>query len=101
MKTATRLVSIVAFGLWLTACTATVGAGAAVSIPGDSATTCGEHCTSIGMSLDAVVIMANNVGCVCRSAKAPSTPGASGATGGMAALVVEEQQRTAAQVGHR
>jgi hypothetical protein len=42
--------------------------------------------------MTAVVVMANNVGCVC-SAAGPSIAGAT--AGGMAALIVQEQQSRA------
>jgi len=93
--------------LLLAACTtpARVGVGRAVEVPRDSATQCSSMCESIGLALDSVVVMASNVGCVCRKAAgaSPATPassGAPGATGGMAAILLqaerkkqEEQQR--------
>ena len=62
-------------------------------VPKDARPTCESHCNEIGLSLNSVVIMANNVGCVC--SPAPGAPGAGGAVsgGGMAALLMEEQQR--------
>jgi hypothetical protein len=94
-----HVLSVVGLGLCLGACSATVGAGGMVSIPKDATNTCADHCASIGLSLDAVVIMANNVGCVCRSTKSAATD-SSGASGGMAALIIQEQQRQAAQQVH-
>ena len=75
-------------------CTAAVGTAGMTSVPKDAASTCATHCASIGMSLDSVVIMANNVGCVCRGGKSAGgrDDGATTA-GGMAALIVEEQQQ--------
>jgi hypothetical protein len=77
----------------LTACTATVGTGGGVSIPPDAATTCANHCSSIGLSLDSVVVMANNVGCVCRRASSAARGTEGSAAGGMAALIVQEEQQ--------
>jgi hypothetical protein len=67
-----------------------------VSLPKDAAGTCASHCHEIGLALSSVVIMADNVGCVCSAASqsAPqSAPGA--AAGGMAALMMAEQSRRA------
>jgi hypothetical protein len=89
-----RLLSLAGFALCLWACQASVGTGGFTSVPKDAAATCGEHCAEIGMALDSVVIMANNVGCVCRSSRSPAAQGAAGpAAGGMAAIVVEEEAR--------
>jgi len=77
-------------GLSIAGCAATVGTDRAVHVPKDAAASCSTRCHDIGLGLDSVVIMANNVGCVCGAA--PSTAG-HGATGaGMAALVVQQQQ---------
>jgi hypothetical protein len=51
------------------ACMATVGVNN-VSIPKNSAKICAGHCRSIGLTLSAVAIMAENVGCVCQAAGA-------------------------------
>ena len=82
------------------ASTADVGVGHRVEIPKDSATKCSSLCGSIGLTLDSVVVMASNVGCVCRAAPAvPVPPGTSttsvtaAASGGMAALLLLEQQQ--------
>jgi hypothetical protein len=67
-----------------------------VEVPRDSGPQCASLCAHIGLPLDSVVIMANNVGCVCRNAAptpAPSTtaPGASASAGGMAAIMIAEE----------
>jgi hypothetical protein len=56
----------------------------------DAATTCKAQCESIGMALGSVVIIANNVGCVCSAKGAPAAP-AAGAAGGMAVLMLNEK----------
>ena len=46
-----------------------------LSVAPDSAPQCASLCQQVGMSLDSLVIMADNVGCVCRAAP-PAPPGA-------------------------
>jgi hypothetical protein len=67
---------------------ATVGA---VLVPKTSAATCSTQCHDIGLTLDSVVIMAANVGCVCAAAPAAGSraPG-SAAGGGMAAILMQQ-----------
>ena len=88
----------------LSACAAPVGVRNA-TLPNDSAPRCAELCSQIGLPLDSVVIMAENVGCVCRAAPSPSTapPGASASAGGMAAVMLAEEaaRRRAAQQQQR
>jgi hypothetical protein len=81
-----------------------------VEVPRDSGPQCANLCALIGLPLDSVVIMANNVGCVCRNASPtapavttppgattttpapPATPpGASASAGGMAAIMIAEE----------
>ena len=83
-------------GLCGAGCAATVGTTGSVYVPKDAAATCSSHCNEIGLTLNSVVIMANNVGCVCSAAPPPTANGATanGATaGGMAALMMAEEQR--------
>jgi hypothetical protein len=85
---------VIAASLLLAGCKANVGVSG-VKLPEDSANTCAGLCSSIGLALDSVVVMANNVGCVCRAAPAaPPAPGASAASsagGGMAAILIQQQ----------
>ncbi len=76
------------------ACSAPVGRGG-LHLPKDAPATCAEQCESLGMGLDSVVIMAGNVGCVCRAQKsvAAGAPNGSGAAG-MAALLVQARSRS-------
>lgn len=100
----TRLFSLSAVALFvalaLPACMANVGSK--LEVPKDAATTCTTYCHDLGLPLDSVVIMASEVGCVCkaRDGAAPTASG-SGAGGGMAAMIVarraQEQQRQAAR----
>jgi hypothetical protein len=95
------------------ACAANVGTSGAIYVPKDSAATCSGYCNEIGLQMSSVVIMANNVGCVCSpalpppgtapgaettpAAQTPATAASTAAAAGMAALVVAEEQREAQQ----
>jgi hypothetical protein len=73
---------------------ADVGVSGRIEVPRDSAGTCTSLCGSIGLTLDSVVVMANNVGCVCRAAPAaPPASTTSAASGGMAAILIQQQQQ--------
>jgi hypothetical protein len=85
------------FMLSATGCAATVGTSGAIYVPRDAAATCAAHCHEVGLALSSVVIMANNVGCVC-SAAATADNGA--AAGGLAALMMQQQQHQASQAHH-
>jgi hypothetical protein len=69
-----------------------------VETPKDSAPRCASICRDLGLELDAVVVMANNVGCVCapmmpESAPAPTPAMRGGSTaGGMAAILLHEEK---------
>ena len=76
-----------------------------VDVSSDSTQQCVSLCNQIGLPLDSVVIMANNLGCVCRAATpaaapaqppAAAPPGASASAGGMAAIMIAEEQARAA-----
>ena len=76
---------------------ATVGVNSNTSVPSDSANICAGHCQSIGLQLSSVVVMANNVGCVCAAAPAPGAQApAAAAAGGMAAILMQEEADAAA-----
>jgi len=84
----------------VSACVAGVGSPMA-SVPFDTAGRCAGYCSKMGMNLGAVVVMANNVGCVCTPMGRGSTAslesvegGAAGA--GLVTLLAQEQQRQAA-----
>lgn len=84
--------------LLVAACNAPVGAGG-LAVPSDSAQTCAQQCHDVGMGLDSMVMIAGQVGCVCRPAGSPPASnaatgaGASASAGGAAALIVAESQR--------
>jgi hypothetical protein len=85
----------------LTGCVATVGVSQ-VSIPANSAQICDRHCQTIGMRLSAVAIMAENVGCVCQAAAAPTASAeAAGAfgtpAGGMTTIAAQQAAALAMQ----
>ena len=92
-------------------CAAPVGTSGSVSAPRDSAPQCANICHDIGLALDSVVVMANNVGCVCAVAVPPPSPGpapgattstrAGGATGGMTAIMIAQEHHSAVVPAHR
>lgn len=83
--------------LLATGCTADVGASS-LSVPKDGATQCANQCAVMGLSLSAVAIMANNVGCVCQVQPAARTQGTNAvAPAGMATILLAEEQRRASQ----
>jgi outer membrane lipoprotein SlyB len=74
-------------------CAATVGTSGSTYVPKDAAATCSAHCGDMGLQLSSVVVMANNVGCVC-SVAGPAAPGGpapgGSAAADMAALMLQE-----------
>jgi hypothetical protein len=86
-----RKTIVLLLGLCGAGCAATVGTTGSVYVPKDAAATCSTHCNEIGLTLNSVVIMADNVGCVCSAAPPPTANGAT--AGGMAALMMAEEQR--------
>jgi hypothetical protein len=100
------------FSILLVGCVAPVGTSGATSAPRDSAPQCASICHEIGLALDSVVVMANNVGCVCAVSAPPPGPGpspapaptahAGAAAGGMAAIMIQRQQAQSSRRGaHR
>lgn len=80
------------------ACVAPVGTSGLLSVPKNAGTTCAEMCSSIGMSLTTVVVMANNVGCACAPPRAVGTDERGVATAaGLVAAQVQEAERQAQQ----
>jgi hypothetical protein len=78
----------------LAACEAHVGTAGLVTVPKNSATTCAGFCSEMGLKLSSVVVMANNVGCVCAPTTTARSDDAGGAAvAGMATLLLEDQQR--------
>jgi hypothetical protein len=90
---------------FLGGCTAQVGSS--LSVPPDSKEICTNYCSEIGMTLSAVAIMANNVGCVCKvnaesaDSKEPTSEESGSVTGGMATIMLQaaaqQQQQQQAQ----
>jgi hypothetical protein len=74
-------------------CQASVGIAGAISVPKDATFRCAAICSGIGLSLASVVVMANNVGCVCEPPPTSAAPErkAASATGGMAAILLAEE----------
>jgi hypothetical protein len=102
-KLAPRILSLTALAALATlvsACVAGVGSPMA-SIPFDAAGRCAEYCSKMGFGLGAVVVMANNVGCVCTPVSHGGTASLAAVEGGAAGagvvtLLAQEQQRQAA-----
>ncbi len=91
----------VLLAVMLSACAANVGVSGPTFVPKDAAATCHNLCADIGLPLDSVVIIAQNVGCVCAAAPRASSAAAGG---GMAAVIELEraaQQTTPAPPPHR
>ena len=83
----------------LVACQAALPAN---SVPREAAGECAKHCGTLGMTLSAMVVIANMTGCVCeptgkRSATAQSEPGGAVAAGGAAIAVAIQQQQQGQQ----
>lgn len=85
---------------FLGGCSAQVGSS--LKVPPNSKEICTNHCRDIGMSLSAVAIMANNVGCVCKDkAQSNDLEGSASdetaaSTSGMATIMLQaaaQQQR--------
>lgn len=99
MKTKVTAAAIAAAAfLMLAGCSASaqVGVGKRIELPKDSAAKCTSLCEQIGLGLDSVVVMASNVGCVCRAAPAPGTTPPAASAGGMAAILIQEAEAAAA-----
>lgn len=94
--------ALVAFTSFAGCSKATVGVNSATLLEPNSAGICAGHCQTLGLSLSAVVVMANNVGCVCAAqgappSAAPSSAQSSSSAGGMAAILMQEEADRAAQ----
>jgi hypothetical protein len=81
--------------LLLASCYAQVGSKKAVDPA--SAHTCSNFCRDMSLELGAVVVMADNVGCVCNpkqpaAAGAAPTSNASAAAGGIAVLLKQQEE---------
>jgi hypothetical protein len=82
----------------LVGCTAQVGSS--LTVPDDAGQTCKDHCSAIGMTLSAVAIMANNVGCICEpvgNSDGAVAREASSVAGGMTVVLMEEEERRRTQ----
>jgi hypothetical protein len=73
-------------------CAATVGTGTGIYVPSDAANTCRAQCQSIDLGLGAVVVIANNVGCVCQPRGTQAAQSGSVAVAGGMAAVMQIQQ---------
>lgn len=92
MKT---ILSVAGLLLLLAACAP--GQPTAASVPRERRTQCAVACRDIDMKLSAVVVMANQVGCVCepdnKLQPAEETVSGASAAGGMVAILIAEQQQ--------
>ncbi|HEY5957966.1 MAG TPA: hypothetical protein VIV60_15490 [Polyangiaceae bacterium] len=75
-------------------CNAAVGVSGGVQVPHDAAATCAGHCSTLGLQLSAVAIMANNVGCVCqpRSQVGTVSDFTAGTSAGMATIAMQQAE---------
>jgi hypothetical protein len=82
--------------LALVACKPDVVTTQNLTLPADSASTCLAQCRSIGLDLSSVVIIAQNIGCVCSPAPAPGAPppatqtSSAAAAAGMTAILIQQ-----------
>ncbi len=84
-------------GLVLVAgCVTTPPVRGGLKLPPDSAVECERLCASIGLSLSAVVVVQNSVGCVCQAKN--GAPAAGGATAMAATIIALERQRVAESI---
>lgn len=80
-----------------TACgTANVGIGSMTSVPKDARSQCATICSDIGMSVAQLIVMANEVGCVCEGGKGSAENGEGATSGAAGGVVAVMQQRRAA-----
>ncbi|MBN2194184.1 MAG: hypothetical protein JW751_15310 [Polyangiaceae bacterium] len=86
-----RAVPLVWLGIGWVAIGCMAPVGSQIRIPPGAAATCAKQCDRIGMTLRAVAIMANSVGCVCLPATSGRTAVAT--TAGMATILMQEQAR--------
>lgn len=75
--------------LLATGCVTPIGARNA-RLPADAADTCRQQCRQIGMKMNAVAIMAANVGCICGDVDSPQAAAASSA--GMATIMLQQAE---------
>jgi hypothetical protein len=69
-----------------------------VELTPETSQDCATRCGELGMQLDAVVLIHNSAGCVCRhGAVTGSRAGAAAATGGAMLAIEEEEARRASE----
>ncbi len=84
--------------LALAGCATTPAVSAVRRLDPEAAVECRTHCDTLGMELDAVVVILNSTGCVCapRDRAASARAGTGAATGGAvitAAMQAAQQQQ--------
>lgn len=80
----------------LSACATAPAVGSAYHLDPDAGKQCQANCETLGMSLDAVVVMANSTGCVCTpraSAERSRTVAGASAAGGAITVFMQARQR--------
>lgn len=60
-------------------------------LPMENVTQCQSLCSSVNMTLGAVVVVANQTGCVCEVSGRSEAGGSSSATGGAVAQLLQQQ----------
>jgi hypothetical protein len=94
MNRRSRLARTIALAaVLLSGCATNVGTSSGHYVPPTAAGTCQAQCQAIGLELAAVVVMADNVGCVCQPKGATAARASSTAVaGGMAAILQQDEQ---------
>ena len=86
-----RSVSLLA--LLAMGCSAASPLSSSVELPRERTDECVQACTSLGLQMSAVVVIADKVGCVCEpGAKAGLGSNATSAAGGLVMLESQDQQ---------
>lgn len=82
------LLTLVALG-----CSAASPLSSGSNLPRERTDECVQACTSLGLQMSAVVVIANSVGCVCEpGTKSGASSKAIGAAGGLLVLASQRQQ---------
>jgi hypothetical protein len=86
--------SLVAVALMISLAGCAISKAAQTTVSKDLAADCNKHCASLDMRLTAVVIVANQGGCVCEPTSSPaSNTSRAGATAGGGAFAAIEQMK--------
>jgi hypothetical protein len=95
-----KSIVILAVGFVIFGCNP-VTVGSDLKVPPDAAATCTKHCESIGLTLSAVAIMANNVGCVCQPAPTGKVALEAAPAAGMVTILMQQQAQRSQESSRR